>query len=99
GKERWVHIGTEDTYIALGESKDEGKSAYYEGTGVNHLGYVVDDAEAVKARLLKAGFKEGFVPAPHPHRRRVYIYDPDGMEWEFVQYLSEDPAKRNDYSQ
>lgn len=99
GKDRWVHIGTEDTYIALGEGKAEDRSGFYQETGVNHLGYVVDDAEAVKQRLLNAGFKEGFKPAPHPHRRRVYFFDPDGMEWEFVEYFSQDPALKNDYSQ
>ncbi|MBI3829115.1 MAG: VOC family protein [Planctomycetes bacterium] len=99
GKDRWVHIGTDETYIALGESKDDPKGNFYEGTGVNHLGYVVDDAEGVKKRLLAAGFKEGFKPTQHPNRLRVYIFDPDGMEWEFVQYYSDDPKLKNDYSQ
>jgi hypothetical protein len=27
----------------------------------------------------------------------VYFYDPEGNDWEFVQYLSDDPADRNDY--
>jgi hypothetical protein len=25
--------------------------------------------------------------------------DPEGNDWEFVQYLSQDPARRNDYRQ
>ena len=62
------------------------------------MGFVVDDAEAVKRRCLEAGYKEGFVTGPHPYRKRVYILDKEGLEWEFVEYLSEDVEKRNDYS-
>ncbi len=32
------------------------------------------------------------------HRTRIYFLDGTGTEWEFVEYLSEDPAERNDYS-
>jgi len=97
---RWAHVGTNDTYLALGEEAPNPRptDTSYDTCGVNHLGYVVDDADEVRARLLKAGYKEGFVPPPHPHRKRVYIFDPEGMEWEFIQYLSDDPAKRHDYS-
>jgi hypothetical protein len=37
------------------------------------------------------------VPNHHPHRQRVYFLDPEGNDWEFVQYFSADPAERNDY--
>jgi hypothetical protein len=33
----------------------------------------------------------------HAHRRRIDFNDREGNDWEFVQYLSDDPAKRNDY--
>jgi catechol 2,3-dioxygenase-like lactoylglutathione lyase family enzyme len=65
--------------------------------GVNHLAYEVDDVESLRARLMAAGFRESTVPNAHPHRKRVYFYDPDGNDWEFVQYFSQDPAERNDY--
>ena len=32
-----------------------------------------------------------------PYRKRVYFTDPEGNDWEFVQYSSDDPAERNDY--
>ena len=35
--------------------------------------------------------------AYHPHRKRVYFYDPDGNDWEFVEYFTADMALRNDY--
>ena len=31
------------------------------------------------------------------HRKRVYFLDPEGNDWEFVQYLSANPAERNEY--
>ena len=38
------------------------------------------------------------VPNAHPHRKRVYFHDAEGNDWEFVEYLSRDPAERNDYA-
>jgi len=97
---RWLHIGTEDTYIALNEALDEPVEHWvpYAGKpGVNHLGYEVDDVDALRARLAAAGYRDSTVPNSHPHRKRVYFYDTDGNDWEFVQYGSENPAERNDY--
>jgi catechol 2,3-dioxygenase-like lactoylglutathione lyase family enzyme len=97
---RWVHIGTDETYIALTQSTAEPQQRWepYAGVpGVNHLGYEVDDTEALRQRLLAAGYEESTVPNRHPHRKRVYFYDGDGNDWEFVQYLSGDPAQRHDY--
>ncbi|HEV2064532.1 MAG TPA: VOC family protein, partial [Thermoanaerobaculia bacterium] len=48
-------------------------------------------------RLKAAGYRESTPPNAHPHRRRVYFYDPEGNDWEFVQYFSQDLAERNDY--
>jgi catechol 2,3-dioxygenase-like lactoylglutathione lyase family enzyme len=97
---RWVHVGTNDTYIALGQAKADSKRHWmpYRGEpGVNHLAYEVDDVESLSARLKAAGYRESTPPNAHPHRTRVYFYDPEGNDWEFVQYFSEDPAERNDY--
>jgi len=97
---RWMHIGTDETYIALNETTydDADIKAPYDGKpGVNHLGYEVDDVDALRSRLTEAGFKDSTYPNNHPHRKRVYFYDSDGNDWEFVQYFSNDPKKRNDY--
>lgn len=97
---RWLHVGTDDTYLALNQATAEPAEAWepYSGKpGLNHLGYEVDDVEALRTRLAQAGFEESTVPNRHPHRRRVYFYDADGNDWEFVQYFSDDPALRNDY--
>ena len=97
---RWVHVGTEDTYIALtgAESTPDVPWEPYSGLpGVNHLGYEVDDVDSLRGRMLAAGYEESTPPSLHPSRKRVYFLDPDGNDWEFVQYLSDDPAVRNDY--
>lgn len=97
---RWVHVGSDDTYLALNQASDEPDEPWepYAGRpGLNHLGYAVDDAEAVRARLLAAGYRETSVPNAHPHRRRVYFADVEGNDWEFVEYFTSDPALRNDY--
>ena len=98
---RWVHIGTDDTYLALTQSTVEPGQRWtpYAGIpGVNHLAYEVDDVEAVRERLTSAGYQDSTVPNTHPYRKRVYFYDHDGNDWEFVQYLFHDPAKRHDYA-
>ena len=95
---RWVHLGTAETYIALSpaEASPDQPWAPYSGLpGVNHLGYEVEDAEALRARMLAAGYEESTVP--NAHRKRVYFLDPEGNDWEFVQYLSADPTQRHDY--
>ena len=97
---RWMHIGTDDTYLALNEASAEAAERWvpYSGKpGVNHLGYEVDDADAIRHRLAAAGYKDSTYPNAHPHRKRVYFHDPEGNDWEFVQYLSDNPAERNDY--
>ncbi len=97
---RWVHVGTESTYIALNESSKQPTRAWipYAGEpGVNHLGYEVSDVDALRTRLKAAGYRESTVPNAHPHRRRVYFYDPEGNDWEFVEYRTDDPGKRHDY--
>ena len=97
---RWMHIGTGDTYIALNETRSEPLEDWepYNGRpGVNHLGYEVDDVDALRQRLAAAGFKDSTYPNNHPHRKRVYFHDADGNDWEFVEYFTEDLALRNDY--
>jgi len=97
---RWMHIGTDDTYIALNEASGEPAEKWvpYSGKpGVNHLGFEVEDVAALRDRLAAAGFKDSTYPNNHPHRQRVYFHDADGNDWEFVEYYSDDPAERNDY--
>ena len=98
---RWVHIGTDDTYIVLTQSTVDPKERWRPYVGipcVNHLAYEVVDVAALRERLRSAGYQDSTVPNKHPYRKRIYFYDPDGNDWEFIQYLSNDPEKRNDYA-
>jgi catechol 2,3-dioxygenase-like lactoylglutathione lyase family enzyme len=100
--QRWVHVGTPSCYIALSSAtvpSAERWKPYAGRPGVNHLAFEVDDASALRQRLRAAGYVDTTVPNEHPARKRVYFSDADGNDWEFVQYLSDDPALRNDYSQ
>ena len=83
-----VHIGTDDSYVALfrfeGDQADAPDSYHTKG-GLNHWAVVVDDLDATEARV-KA---EGFLPKSHADYepgRRFYFYDGDGIEVEVVQY-------------
>ncbi len=98
---RWVHIGTEQHYIALQEAHLDAtpKSALptYKNYGVNHLAWVVDDFASVIKRLEEGGYKKGMPVHPEPYRKRAYYYDFAVFEWEIVQYLSDKPEERNFY--
>jgi len=97
---RWVHVGMDDVYLALSPADEAPVQPWepYSGRpGVNHLGFEVDDADALRARMLAAGYEESSVPNAHPFRKRIYFMDPEGNDWEFVQYLSTNPAQKNDY--
>lgn len=94
----WRHVGTLDFYVALQAVPDNGgREPYGNTTGMNHLGWEVDDAEALEARMRAAGYTPNLHFNDHPARRRVYFHDPDGNDWEFVQYLTDDPALRHSY--
>ncbi len=99
-KGQWVHVGTAEPYIALSQAKADAKrdwTPYTGHPGVNHLGYEVDDVDSLRERLIAAGYRESTVPNSHHQRKRVYFYDAEGNDWEFVQYFSADPKERNDY--
>ena len=94
---RWAHVGNDDAYVAFVEAATGEPWTPYTGRpGLNHLGFEVVDAAAVRARLLAAGYEESTVPNVHPYRTRVYFHDAEGNDWEFVEYRSTDPARRND---
>ena len=100
GDGRWLHIGTDDTYIALQQADKNAVSDWTPNSGkpgVNHLAYEVDEIDSLRNRLISKGFKELAVVDSHPHRKRAYFNDPEGNDWEFIQYFSKIPAERNDY--
>ena len=98
-KKKWLHVGMDRIYIALEETTLVAKTDRQpqRETGINHVGFVVPDVEEIRRKMAAAGY-EGAMADPHPHRKRLYVQDPNGVTWEFVEYLSDDPAERNDYS-
>ena len=97
---RWVHLGTGTNYIAIEDrgATEKGPHIAYVHPGVNHLGFVVDNLDTVAKRLTEEGYTEGSSSLDNPNRKRIYFYDDDGNEYEFVEYLKLDIASKNDYS-
>lgn len=85
-----VHVGSNDSYLALytpGKSVDAKSNSYRMTGGLNHVGVVVDDLDAVEKKVIAAGL------GPHSHAdyepgRRFYFHDEDGIEFEVVSYAS-----------
>ena len=99
GVNRWVHFGTDTTYISINQMPPPVEGEFqHQRPGFNHVGFVVDDVDALYERMRAAGYREGFIPSPHPYRKRVYFLDSDGMEYEFIQYYSTNPDEKNDYT-
>ena len=57
----------------------------YSAPGVNHFGFVVEDLDEARRRLLELGVTPGDEQDYDPGRR-LYFYDPDGIEVELVEY-------------
>ena len=99
----WCHFGSDEIYLALQENQHHSprQDIPYTHDGINHIGFVVEDLDDVMNRLQNAGFEptQASVLEGHPWRRRAYFIDGNAMEWEFIEYLSEDPAERNNYSE
>lgn len=83
-----VHVGGAESYIALYQEpqrKVSAEDSYTTIGGLNHLAVVVDDLDAVEARVKAAGY----VPNSHQDYEpgtRFYFDDHDGIEYEVVCY-------------
>ena len=86
-----MHVGTDQSYIAIYSGAEPGQmvpkaDASYETRGaMNHIGVVVNDLDAVEAKVKAMGL------APHSHAnyepgRRFYFHDADGVEIEVISY-------------
>ena len=83
-----VHVGADDSYLALSTPGDPGPAhPRSDVAGLNHIGVVVDDLDAVEQRVVAEGY------TPHTHMdyepgRRFYFDDRDGIEFEVVSYAA-----------
>ena len=96
----WVHLGDDDTYIALNQAKQHFSKVEknYEKAGINHIGFVVENVEEVANNLLKSGYKREYPKEVEEFRIRDYFADADGNQYEFIQYLSDIPEEKNYYN-
>ncbi|HEY0627514.1 MAG TPA: VOC family protein [Allosphingosinicella sp.] len=82
---RTIHVGSADHYLALYTGPGFAAEACAMGRPLNHVGVVVDDLEAVEARVAEAGLAP-FNHADYEPGRRFYFLDHDGIEYEVVSY-------------
>ena len=86
-----VHVGTNDSYVAVYSGSDpeqtvpKADASYQTRGGLNHIGVVVNDLDAVEGKVRALGL------TPHSHAdyepgKRFYFHDPDGVEIEVVSY-------------
>lgn len=95
---RWVHFGDDESYVTLNDYGRGGqRDLNGREPGLAHLGFIVEGLDEIVSRLKAAGYEPNFWGPDHPHRRNVYYIDDEGLEFEFVEYLSDDPAERNLY--
>lgn len=83
-----VHVGTDDSYIALyspGHPMTDGEDRYTRYGALNHIGLVVDDLDAAEAAVKAAGY-ETHSHADYEPGKRFYFDGPDGVEFELVSY-------------
>jgi catechol 2,3-dioxygenase-like lactoylglutathione lyase family enzyme len=98
---RWAHLGVDEVYVSLNACdrivEPRRKPTELEETGINHVGFVVDGVRDLQRKYEAAEFECQLIDEL-PSRLRLYVADSDGIIWEFVEYLSDDVAIRNDYS-
>jgi glyoxylase I family protein len=86
GPVRALHAGDQQTYLAMFEAERTGRrTPDYGIAGVNHIGFEVNDLEIYRQRLEELGVSV-HLEADYEPGRRIYFYDPDGIEIELVEY-------------
>ncbi|MBS8229052.1 VOC family protein [Vannielia litorea] len=83
-----AHVGGKDSYLALYRHHDQQaaqQSTYHVTGGLNHVGVVVDDLDAVEQRVKDYGLKPRS-HADYEPGRRFYFEDWDGVEYEVISY-------------
>ena len=100
GEREWVHLGDDETYLALNQTtkNQTPEEKNYNRVGINHLGFVVNNVEEIAQRLLANGYLRDYPKQIEKFRIRDYFADEEGNQYEFVQYLSEEPSERNSYT-
>ncbi len=87
-----VHVGNERYYLALysmGRADEEQTElgSYQRENGLNHIGLVVKDLDAIEMRIKQAGYKT-YSHGDYEPGRRFYFAVAGGLEFEMVSYAS-----------
>lgn len=83
-----VHVGNQNDYLALYTRDNKPQAGRDNGTfkgGMNHIGILVDNLEAIESRVISAGFKP-YNHADYEPGKRFYFNDLDDIEFEVVSY-------------
>ena len=83
-----VHVGSDDAYVAAyspGSPNANRAASYGEAGGLNHIGVVVEDLDAVKKKVTAKGYTPGETYDYEPGRR-FYFREENGIEIEVVSY-------------
>ena len=83
-----IHVGTEHAYLAVYSMNSPQTSSiakHAQVGGLNHVGVVVDDLDAMEKRVIEEGFTT-HSHADYEPGRRFYFTGPDNVEFEVVSY-------------
>jgi catechol 2,3-dioxygenase-like lactoylglutathione lyase family enzyme len=83
-----VHVGSKSSYLALytpPSGLGEAAARFTKRAGLNHIGIVVDDLDAVEAKVMAHGYVTGN-HADYEPGRRFYFDDENGLEIEVISY-------------
>lgn len=94
----WVHFGDDYNYLTFNDQgQGENRDLTSNNMGLSHFAFVTSNLASLVARLKAAGFEPDKIGAENDYRKNVYYIDPNGYEVEFVEYLTDIPAQRNQY--
>ena len=94
----WAHIGDDDYYLTLNDGAvGENRNLRGVAPGLAHIGFEVENVDDLKKRLTAKGYAIDIEGRQHPYRKTVYFIDPNGFQFEFIQYLSEENELKNQY--
>ncbi len=83
-----VHVGDDQQYLALYTPKKTESGATGSATvpgSFNHVALQVEDLDEIEQRVKAEGLT-AFNHGNYEPGRRFYFYDPDGIEFEVVEY-------------
>ncbi len=83
-----AHVGDAKSYVALyspGKTTAPANSSYAIKGGLNHIGVVVDDLDAMEQKVKVMGY-ETHSHADYEPGRRFYFQNHDNIEFEVVSY-------------